>query len=319
MADFIWKQGDVLPIITDSLTYSNEESVNLEGAQVKFVMRALTAAEQVKLTGEAKITTAKEGKVSFTPSVSDTSTVGNYMANWVVTFAGGEQMTFPTAGYLWVEIEENLTHKGGQLLVSLPDVKDYLTIPANDRIHDQKLIRYIEAVGPIIENIVGPIRLIQREEWHNGGNYFIQLRRRPSTAFGTSPVIHLIACSEFRGPIEYPLSIIQDPAHGSIYSCFLEPLQGVVTRRTSGGGVMAFPPMAESVHVVYQAGQETVPANIYEATLELIRVNWSTTMAVGRGSMSLADENDTGPPLGYFVPRRVRELLAPMKKHPSIA
>lgn len=318
MPDWIISQSDTLPVFTDQLTFSNGEDVNLEGATVKFIMRSQIAQEPIKLTGTTAVTHAHEGKVSFTCSAKDSSIVGNYMANWHVTFSGGETMTFPTVGYSSVQVQENLTSPGGQQLVSLPDLKIHLNIPSNDRTQDARLIRWIEAVGPLVENICGPIRLIQREEWHNGGQYFIQLRKRPSTTFGTTPVMKLIACSEFKGPIEYNLSIIQDPAHGSIYSCFLEPLLGVVTRRTSGGGVMAFPPMAESVHVLYQAGQEVVPPNIYEAVLETAKLNWSSTMSVGRGAMALSEE-EQGPPMGFYMSRRILELMAPNKRHPSIS
>jgi hypothetical protein len=35
--------------------------------------------------------------------------------------------------------------------------------------------------------------------------------------------------------------------------------------------------------------------------------------------MTVADDQDTGAPLGFFVPRRVRELLAPNRRSPTIA
>ena len=54
-------------------------------------------------------------------------------------------------------------------------------------------------------------------------------------------------------------------------------------------------------------------------TLELLRVNYQTTQMTGRGFQAIADGNDNGPPLGFFVPRRVRELLAPNRRAPSIA
>lgn len=318
-ADYTWVQGDVLPVASDTLTYSDNTAVNLAGATVSFIMRSLTAEKQQTLTGETKVVSAAKGEVSFTPSAIDTGVPGNYMANWLVTFSGGKPMTFPTTGYLWVQIQENLTTAGGAQLVGLPEIKDYLNIPANDRTHDTKLLSFIGAARPLIENMVGPVLPTTFNEWHDGGNYFISLRRRPSTALGTSPVFTLMACSEYRGPAEYSLSIVADPAHGSIYSCFFEKRQGIVERRTSGGGVISFPPMAGSVHVVYQAGQEVVPENVREAALEIVRTNYQTTQAVGGGRQTVADADEYGQPYGgLFVPKKARELLQPNRRAPAI-
>ena len=319
MADITIKQGDTAPSLQDALTYSDDSAVDLTGASLSFVMRALSASMPLTLTGTAAITAPALGEVAYTFSAADTAVAGQYMANWRVTFPDGAVMTFPTVGYLSVAVEENLTTAGGQQLVSLPDVKEYLAIDADDRSRDAKLIRFLEACRPLIENITGPIIPTVFEEWHTGGQTFITLRRRPSRALGTSPVLDLIACSEYRGPIEYPLKIVPDPAHGDLYSVHLDPRACTITRRTSGGGVMAFPAQPEGVRVTYRAGQLTVPANVYEATLELVRVNYQTTQQVGRGRRTVTDEQDTGPALGFFMPRRVRELLGPNQRAPGIA
>lgn len=320
VADYTIVQGDTAPVFTDTLTYSDETAVNLTGATVTFVMRALTAAAPVSLAGTTTVTAAAIGAVKFSPSAADTASPGMFMAKWSVVFQDGSTMQFPTVGYLWVSVEENLTTAGGAQLVGLPDVKDYLNLPANDRIHDAKLIRFIHAVRPLIENITGPIIPTTFTEWHDGGQYFIQIRRRPSTAPGTSPVLTLNSISEYIGPTEYPLTIVTDPAHGSIYSAMLDPT-GRIVRRTAGGGVIGFNPMADAVVVSYTAGQAVTPPNVYEAALEAIRINYQTTQQVGRGRRTEADEPETTgmAPLGFFLPRRVRELLSPNRRAPSVA
>jgi hypothetical protein len=317
-ADFSIKAGDTQPVLTDTLTYSDGNPANLTGATVAFVLRSQAAQAPVALTGTVAVTGTTTGQVNYTFSAADTAKAGMFMASWVVTFPNQARMTFPTVGYLWVSVEENLTDPGGAQLVSLPDVKDYLNLPPTDRAHDAKLIRFIHAVRPVVEGITGPILPTVYEEWHDGGHWFVQVRRRPSTGPGTSPVLRLVGCDEYRGSTKYPLTIIADPSQGSIYSVHMDQL-GRVTRRSAGGGVISFPAMPESVHVVYEAGQSVVPANVYEGTLELLRVNYQTTMAVGRGRMTVADEQDTGPPLGFFVPRRVHEMLGANRRHPSIA
>ena len=318
-ADFTIKQGDSEPVLTDTLTYSDGSAVDLSGATLELVVRSMTEAEPRALSGSAQVTDAPAGAVSYTFSAADTATAGLCMATWVVTFPGGAQMTFPTVGYLWLSIEENLSVVGGAQLVSLPDVKDYLNLAPSDRDHDARILRFISSVRPVVERITGPILLTTFDEWHRGGHTFVQLRRRASSTFGTTPVMELLTCTEFRGAATYELDVVADPAHGSAYSCMVDAI-GTVTRRSAGGGVMAFPPGPDTVHVTYRAGQSAVPENVYEGTLELIRLNYQHAVQSGR-ARALRDDDDlpTGPAVGFFVPNRVRELLGPNRRAPSVA
>jgi len=323
--DFETVQGDT-PTWSDTLTYSTGAAVNLTGATLTFIVRSLTAAAPVTLAGTASIVSAAAGTVQFAASAADTATPGQYMAQWKVTFAGGSVMTFPTVGYLSVHVEENLTTAGGEQLVSVPDVKDYLGLRATDRVLDAKLARLIRAARPVVENITGPIISAVYDEWHDGGGSIIQLRRRPSTSYATAPILNLsgvvgattLGIDEYRGSTKHPLTVVTSPTGGTTYSCMVDRL-GTVTRRTAGGGTGCFPP-GQSVHVVYQAGQSSVPPNVYEGVLELLRVNYERTMAVGRGgSVVPPPEESGGPPLGFYVPRKVREILAPSRRAPAVA
>lgn len=316
-ADWTLKQNDTAPILTDTLTYSNGQLVNLTGATLTFVMRSLTAPTPVLLTGVTAITKPLEGKVSYTPSAGDTANTGMFMANWHVSFPGGQSMSWPTEGYLWVEIEENLTHAGGQQLISLPEVKDSLGIPPNDRIHDAALTGLIEDVRPLIEEHTGPILLQTFTERFDGGQNIITLTHTPSYGFGTTPVLNMLGVSEYRGPIEYPLQLIQNPVYGGIYSYEVDPREGTITRRTAGGGIIAFFPGRNSIRVTYQAGQQTVPRNVQRAARETIRWWYRTTMATGRGSLAQADEEGHMPMVS--LPYHAVAMLNPTRRYPSLA
>lgn len=318
--DFTFKQGDTKVVATDTLSYSDGTHPDLTGATIRFVMRALSSATPMTLTGSAVATDPIAGAVQYSPSAADTATAGLFMAEWAITFPDSTFMTFPTRGYLSVSIEENLTTTGGQQLVSLPDLKEKLKIPANNRTQDAELIRYIEGVRPTIENITGPIIPQIFDEWHDGGQLAIQVRRRPSTTYGTSPILELIGVDEYVGAAKYPLTLVGDPAAGTTYSVQMDRL-GKIVRRTAGGGQTAFRGGTNSVHVVYRAGQAQVPWNVYEATLEVLRLNYRSTQGVGRGRLDEADVQDEGhaPPLGFLVPGKVREMLAPNKRAPSFA
>lgn len=316
--DYVLKRGDTAPLFPDTLTYSNGQPADLSGATVTLVLRSLTAPAPLTLTGPVTVENATGGNVLYSPSLLDSqTTAGNYMGSWVVQFAT-TQMSFPTVGYLSVRIEENLVTAAGNELISLPDAKDYLSISTSDRTRDAKLLRFIRAARPIVENITGPIIPTVFDEKHAGGGPFIQVRRRPSSAYGTSPVLDLLTATEDWGTTTYDLEVVDSPALGTTYSVTMDSL-GSITRLSGGGGTRTFAGGNDGVHITYRAGQSAIPANVYEGTLELLRVNYETTQQTGAGFIAPTDDLETGPPLGFYMPRRVREMLAPNRRAPSVA
>lgn len=208
------------------------------------------------------------------------------------------------------------------LLVDVEAVKAYpgISISPTDHSLDGRLEQFIAATQPLIEQITGPIIPQTFDETYDGGSNVISLTHRPSVGYGTAPLLTIVACSEFLGPVEYKLTQVANASLGTFYSFQVNTRLGTVTRRTSGGGTMIFPIGPETVRIVYTAGQAQVPANVQEAVLELVRVNFETTQAVGAGRQTMTDQLDGNQkPLGFFLPRNVRELLSPMARGPSIA
>lgn len=321
-ADLFIRAGDTSPALTDTILDASGNTLTTLSS-VTLRMRSLQTGTDVALTGIASIVSG--ANVRYVWSSTDTGAAGPglYMAEWACTLTGGGTYTYPNDGYRTISIEPALSSIG-QTLVSIPDAKDVLNISADDRSHDLKLLRFIQGVQVIVESQCGPVVPQIIEEWHNGGSIRIALRRRPSTALGTSPLLVLMACSEYLGPIEWPLSIVQSPDLAQIYSCMLDARRGVVIRTTAGGGVQPFAdqgPMA--VHVVYQAGQSKVPANIYEGTLEIVRDFYQKTQQAGPAAWGNSTDHDeyapSGPPMGFLIAGRVREWLGPMRRRPSIA
>ena len=312
VADFVIYQGDTSPAFTATITDPTGAVVNLTGATVKFVMRALTAVSPTTNLA-ATITDAVNGKVSYTPTATDTATAGTYMVQWHITSSGGVLSTYPTDGYQELIIEENLTTPGGARLVSLFDVKDHLRIPSTDRTRDARLVRMIDAIAPVVEGITGPmLQRIYQNETYDGGAWFISLKHRP--------VVSVASVVEYRGPIPYTLTQVPTPDLGTIYSYMFEP-PGRIVRRTVGGGITPFPPGADAVFVTYTAGWVTIPNNVREGALELIRINFQQTELGGRPAWGtdVADTMAGQQMLGFYVPNRVKELLAANRRHPSLA
>src|ERR1039457_3499102 len=115
-AKFKIKQGDVLPVLTDAITYSDGSTApSFTGASVSFVMRALTANNVTTNTAATlgnSATAASLGGLSYTFTKADTATAGLYSAYWLNTGTG---QVYPTDGYVTVEVEENLTTPGGDV------------------------------------------------------------------------------------------------------------------------------------------------------------------------------------------------------------
>lgn len=313
-ADFVITQGTTSPLFTWQLIDSNFAVIDLTNATgVTFVMRKVSSSTPA-VTAAATITNAEAGEVSYQWAAADTASAGIYSAQFVITYSSGLTQASPGDGYLEIMVEENLSTVGGQTIVSLGEVKEYLNIGAADKSRDSKLLRAIRATVPVIENICGSVLQTQWNEWYTGGQAFIALRHRP--------VLELIAVSEYRGPIEYVQQLIGSPDEGQIYSAMID--LSTVVRRSAGGGIIAFPQMPQSVHVVYVAGLASIPDNIREGNLELLRVNYQHTQQQGRpgfgGGSSADDDMLVGQNiLGFFVPNRVREMLSSNKRHPSIA
>ncbi len=314
--DLVIGQGQTLPPLSQTIidpTTSN--AANLTGASVTFVMRG-TGTPSPTVTAAATIPTPSAGLVTYDWTAANTATPGLYNAQFLVTTSSGSTYQWPATGYLQVEVQESLSG-APQRLVEITDAKDVLNLQSADRIHDTKILRWIDGLRPVVESITGPIIQTTYEEWHDGGQYYVTPRRSASTGYGTSPVFILNACSFYIGPIEYQAVIVPSPDEGTIYSVMADTFNRVV-RRGPGGGLIPFPNVLQSVHLWYTAGQNSVPTNVYEATLELLRVNYQRTQqSTRRGGPSPAEEI-MGPPVGYFVPNRVREMLSPTRRAPSI-
>lgn len=312
MPDWTIKQADSAPTFSDTLTWNTGAAVDLTGASVKFVMRSRTATSPA-VNATATIVTAAAGTVSYTPSASDTATAGHYTSYWTVTFANAVVQRFPTVGFNTVEVQENL-ETANQTIVELDDVKQYLNFPSTERSHDGELATLIAGVTPVVEGIVGPIvPRTYTAEAYDGGSPFIQLRHRP--------VISVSAVTEYWGSVAYTLAQVATPDLGSTYSYSFEA-GGRLVRRNAGGGTQAFPSGFGSVLVTYIAGRAVTPPNVRLATLELVRVNYQQTQQGGRPTFGSPGQEDSFAGyqmLGFFVPNRVRELLASSKRAPSIA
>lgn len=106
-ADWYWKANDTAPAIEGQLTDSSGSPVDVTGASVTFIMKAV-GGNTPKINAAATIVTAASGIVKYTPATGDTDTAGDYLAEFQVIFGDGSKETFPNPAYLAVTITADL-------------------------------------------------------------------------------------------------------------------------------------------------------------------------------------------------------------------
>jgi len=111
--DFYLKAGDTDSVMAATLKDANYDPVDIQGATVEFVLRALAtgpalidraaAVKQVADGGDGS-----KGKVEFSWQAGETDVPGMFLGEWRVTFGDQSVQTYPNVGYILVLISEAL-------------------------------------------------------------------------------------------------------------------------------------------------------------------------------------------------------------------
>lgn len=111
MADFSIKQNDLLPILEAILQDVNGNPVDLTPASsVVFHLREEDSASLKIEDGVVEIDANPEtGKITYSWVNTDTDTNGLFLGEFEVTWAGAKTQTFPSMGYVSVEIVDDLS------------------------------------------------------------------------------------------------------------------------------------------------------------------------------------------------------------------
>lgn len=106
MAFFI-KQNDTGPVITASLKDADYAAIDLTGATVRFLMRAV-GSTSAKVDQSATVTDEAGGLVKYEWQSGDTDTVGQFQAEFEVTYATNRVETFPNNSYVLVQVIDDI-------------------------------------------------------------------------------------------------------------------------------------------------------------------------------------------------------------------
>lgn len=188
------------------------------------------------------------------------------------------------------------------MIVSLDDAKAEINDPTSTT-DDAELVGYIQGVSTVIEAFVGPVATRSLDEFYDGGRDRIYTRTRP--------ILEIATVTEYTPT---PQVLAYEPLGTPTFTSFGYRLgNGDSIIRTAGGSIRPFACGQENVEIVYTAGRATVPANIRQAALTLIRLNWQPQQSGNLpGIGTTDDEPEPGQQmLGYYIPPNVLEMLSP--------
>jgi len=101
---FTIKTGDTSPALRVALKYDDCKAVNTTDATVTFRMREYGGT--VPVIDSAGVIVTIGGVVEYRWAEGDTDASGSYEAEFEVTYADGTVETFPSSGYIPVEVTE---------------------------------------------------------------------------------------------------------------------------------------------------------------------------------------------------------------------
>ena len=243
--------------------------------------------------GTMTLTIAQPDSVVITVSPVAPVSLGRYQHAFLATQAGRHVTRWVGAGAnpgAAVDVFDVRPADPGYV-ISLADAKDALNITGSE--HDDELRPMVEATTPEIEDVVGPVVIRSYSEVQDGGPLLV-LHQAPAVALTALVPLYT------GGSAYLPADMDLDPATG-------------IVRRRSGAWISG------PLRVTYTAGRSPVPANITEAAKIIVSHKWQTQRGHTGGRPGFGEDNVIPTPgLGFLIPRRAMEALAPHKRAPVL-
>jgi hypothetical protein len=237
--------------------------------------------------------------------VSAPTQAGIYTAHWTATGSG---FSFS------YDDQFQVRPLGAQQIVDLASVKAHLNIQPLDTSQDAELIGFILAASEVIRDMVGPIVPETHTEYFDGGVMTVSV--------AWQPLLSVTSVYEYYGLSAFLLTEQPLGTQINAFGFTVDYITGQIIRRTFGGQAALFAVGDKNIKVTYSAGRAGTSYSVRLGALEFIRHNWQMTqqgrLRRSRGS-SAGDGGEMAVPIGFAVPDRVVELLAPYRRPPGIA
>jgi len=256
--------------------------------------------------------TAPDGTTS-TPSVV-TGAAPVYTSTVPASQVGAYLLTWVASGAATGVFADQFTVVAPSLqLISYGDLVDQINISATDTTTSARLRRFIQSATDVVQNITGPVLPVTKTTYFDGGQSSVTLPYKWVKSI-TSVV------EWWGGATIYTLTAQTPGSSMGTFNYLWDTSSNSITRY-AGGFPTSFFALENSVTVTYVAGMVTIPQDITDATGELVRHWWQNGQqprAAGFTNPGSDDDTGTITVMGYAVPNRVNEMLAPYARRPAI-
>jgi len=256
--------------------------------------------------------TAPDGTTS-TPSVV-TGAAPVYTSTVPASQVGAYLLTWAASGAATDVFADQFTVVAPSLqLISYGDLVDQINISATDTTTSARLRRFIQSATDVVQNITGPVLPVTKTTYFDGGQSSVTLPYKWVKSI-TSVV------EWWGGATIYTLTAQTPGSSMGTFNYLWDTSSNSITRY-AGGFPTSFFPLENSVTVTYVAGMVTIPQDITDATGELVRHWWQhgqQPRSVSFTNPGADDDTGTISVMGYAVPNRVNEMLAPYARRPAI-
>jgi hypothetical protein len=107
MSTFYIKQNDTSPELQITCQDYAGDAVNVAGSTIRFHMRNKQTGE-VQVDEAGSIVDGANGVVKYSWSAGDTDTIGNFSAEFEVTYSDSSVETFPNNGFITVIVLDDI-------------------------------------------------------------------------------------------------------------------------------------------------------------------------------------------------------------------
>jgi hypothetical protein len=195
-------------------------------------------------------------------------------------------------------------------LVTLDQVKDRLNIDRDDTDDDDELTLFLASASGVLVDLYGDVIPVAYTEVLRpyGDGCRVMLSRSPVLS------VESVSVSWYGTPTP---AVVLSPTR-----YWLDGGAGILHSTSWGGG---FAPVSFGgnalLTISYTAGRATVTAQVQDAVLEILRINWAPQRATVVAGPAGADmDPDVGfTYLGYYIPNGAHERLAGGKRPRQIA
>lgn len=265
------------------------------GATVRLTADCRNPGGDLATATTAAVTVTLPDGSTASPAATETSTTGEYRADYPTVQAGRHTVRWVFTGpaHAFTDMFD-VREAAPPALMSLATAKQHLK--KTDTADDDEIRDWIEACTRAVEQFVGPVvkrTVIEDVRFHSAREL----------ALTQIPAVQLTSVTALvTGALSYDVAELH-----------LDSETGIVTRLD--GGTLYGP-----LRFVYVAGRTIVGANIRGAARIILQHLWRTRQGPGRPQRGTDDYDVTEPlpGLGFAIPNRAVQLLDPDRLPPAV-